>query len=137
MKIRLIVHLVAFVILVGAGAWIAYRGVVAPTQVGQLDIDVEFAAMYWFALLIYGFVCIVLYYPLRRRFWPLLLIGHASAAAIALVSTFTVIALGERNNPSPNEVPSESTHAHGAISPRPDVEPGALPLPLPSREDSR
>ncbi|MGH8501934.1 MAG: hypothetical protein ACREVE_05570 [Gammaproteobacteria bacterium] len=134
MKSRLIFHFVGFVVLVGAGVWIAYQAIAAPLQIGFLVMDVEFAAMYWFTLLIYGFVWLVLYFPLRRRAWPFLLIGHTSAAAIALVSTLTVVTLGERNSPAPNEVPSESTHE--AYPPRLDAEPGALPLPVPSREDS-
>jgi len=136
MKSRIIFHLAVFAVLVGAGAWIAYQGVVAPTCIGPLDVNIENATIYWFTLLVYGFVCLLLYYPLRRRAWPVLLIGHASAAAIALASTFTVTTLGARNSADARMLPSESTQALEAPPP-PDADPDSLALPLPSRQDTQ
>lgn len=136
MKIRVIAHIVAFVLLAGVGAWIAYQGVVAPIRIGRLDIDIELAAIYWFALLIYAFVCLVLYYPLRRRAWPMLLVGHASAVAIALTGTFIITTLGAQNSSDARAVPSESAQALEEVPPPSDADPDALPLPLPPNRDS-
>ncbi|MGI8739854.1 MAG: hypothetical protein ACR2KU_09535 [Gammaproteobacteria bacterium] len=136
MKSRIIFHLVAFAGLLGAGAWIAYQGVVAPTRLGPLHVNIETAAIYWFTLLVYCFVCLLLYYPLRRRAWPVLLIGHASAAAIALASTSTVTTLGARNSADSRMLPSESTQALEAPPPS-EADPDSLALPLPSRQGTQ
>lgn len=136
MKSRVIAHLVAFVLLAGVGAWIAYQGVVAPIRIGRLDINIELAAIYWFTLLIYAFVCLVLYLPLRKRTWPVLLMGHVSAVAIALTSTFTITILGARNSADAQTVPSESAQALEPVPPPSDTAPDALPLPLPPDRNS-
>ncbi|MBA2492718.1 MAG: hypothetical protein H0V34_13825 [Gammaproteobacteria bacterium] len=137
MKSRIIFHFVAFAGLFGAGAWIAYQGVVAPTRIGPLAINIENATIYWFTLLVYVFVWLLLYYPLRRRTWPVLLIGHASAVAIALASTFTVISLGSRNSPDARILPSESAQTRETIPPPADADPNTLTLPLPSRQGTQ
>lgn len=134
MKNRTLVYLVALAALIGIGIWIAYQGVVAPTRVGPLMIDIDLAAMYWFALLIYGIVGLILYYPLRGRSWPTLLIGHGFAIAIALVSTVTVVALGHQRAPARADVPVENVDADDRM---PDsADPSAQPLPLPPIKDS-
>lgn len=133
MRLRFLFHVMLFVALAGIGAWIAYQGVVAPTRFGPLDIDVETAAMYWFALLIYGFTNLLLYYPLRRS-WGALLIGHIVAAMIAVASTATVVTLGIRNSPTPPDAPSASA-GEGSTAPAP-APPSGQPLPLPKPEES-
>lgn len=94
MTTRVAVHVIAFAVLSGVGLWIAYRAVIAPMRIGPLQVDVELAAIYWFALLSYAFVVLMLYYPLRKRAWWMLLIGHVVAGTIAVVGTATVVALG-------------------------------------------
>jgi hypothetical protein len=134
MKKRTVLHLVVLVALLGIGVWIGYRGVVAPTHLGPLTIDLDLAAMYWFALLIYGFIGLVLYYPLRRRSWPVLLIGHGFAAAVALVSTATVITLGHQRAPARVDAPAESTEAAKKLPQF--AGPSGQPLPLPPLKHS-
>ena len=125
MNTRILGHLIAFVVLIGVGVWIAYQAVKAPMRIGQLLVDVELAAMYWFALLVYAFFMLMLYYPLHKRSGWALLIGHALAGTLAIVSTAIVVTLGHRNATSPSK-PAESA-AVGT-----DVEgPSAQPLPLP------
>jgi hypothetical protein len=125
MKTRILGHLIAFVVLIGVGVWIAYQAVKAPMRIGPLLVDVELAAMYWFALLVYAFIVLMLYYPLRKRSWWALLIGHALAGTLAIVSTAIVVTLGHRNATSPSKA-AESA-AIGT-----DVEgSSAQPLPLP------
>jgi hypothetical protein len=129
MKSRTVLHLVALVTLIGIGVWIGYRGVVAPTHLGPVAIDLDLAAMYWFALMIYGFVGLVLYYPLRKRSWWVLAIGHGCAAAIALTSTAALVALGHQRAPARVDAPAESTQAAKDL---PNFgHPSGQPLPLP------
>jgi hypothetical protein len=133
MKRRLLLHLVVFAALIGIGVWIAYRGVVSPGPFGPVTIDLDVAAMYWFALLIYAFVGLMLYYPLCGRLWWVLLIGHGFAAGIALVSTTTVVMLGHRHSPAPSNVPAVSTQASNTASDADALSGQPLALPEPRR----
>lgn len=126
---RITLHLIFFAALIGAGIWIAHQAVVAPRSIGPIQINIEAAAMYWFALLVYGSVCLVLYYPLRRQAWWALFIGHAMAVVIALGGTATVVTLGYRNIPEAYDIPAESA---GMSKSTPGTDdPSVQPLPLP------
>ncbi len=127
MKTRILGHLIAFAVLIGIGLWIAYQAVRAPMRVGRLFIDVELAAMYWFALLVYAFIVLMLYYPLRKRSWWALLIGHALAGTLAIASTAIVVTLGHRNATSAG-TPAESAAVGVGVEGS-----SAQPLPLPPR----
>ncbi len=131
MRARFALHLVAFAALIGIGVWIAYRGLVAPGRYGLLNIDLQLAAMYWFALLVYGLIGLLLYYPLRWRSWRTLLIGHGFAAAVALASTATVIILGQRHAPASDSAPAVGA---GNIAPAAGAQ-SAQPLPLLTPEE--
>jgi hypothetical protein len=134
MRVRLVFHVLAFALLIGIGIWIAYLGIYAPTHhVGPLTIDLEAAVMYWFALLVYSFICLLLYYPVRRRSWPILVLAHGIAVMIALASTATVVTLGQRHA----EIPiGMSTDPDAAEADAAAGAPPGQPLPLPSPADS-
>jgi peptidoglycan/LPS O-acetylase OafA/YrhL len=127
MKTRTLLHLVALVALVGFGVWIAYQGISAPIRLGPLDVDLDSAVMYWFALLVYLFIGLVLYYPLRTRSWRALLIGHVTAVTIALASTATVIMLGYQH--AQPQAPAAGTSLGTRV--RATGNPSAQRLPLP------
>lgn len=93
---RIAGHLIAFALMIGVGLWIAYQAVMSPVRIGPLFVDVELAAIYWFALLSYAFVILMLYYPLRKRAWWALLVGHAVAGTFAIAGTAIVVALGHQ-----------------------------------------
>jgi hypothetical protein len=130
MKLRLICHVAVFAALIGAGALIAYRGVIAPTQLGPLEINLETAVMYWFAVLVYGLIALLLYYPLRNRSSSTLILGHGVAVAIALAGTAAVIALGHRHS-----APSPDTAIADRITPEVGAPPGQ-PLALPEPDET-
>jgi hypothetical protein len=145
MKVRLVAHLVLFATLLGLAAWFAYRGIAAPTQIGPLEINLETAAMVWFAVLIYGLVGLLLYYPLRGRSASILIIGHSVAAAIALASNAAVVTLGHRHSAPPADTIVEDDKPAGDLpgagappgQPLPLPEPGAATEPQSSMENSR
>jgi hypothetical protein len=129
LTLRAVSHLILFAALLAAGLWIGYRAVAAPADVGSLEITIDLAAMYWFALFIYGFVCLMLYYPLRRQTWWMLLLGHAVAVSIAVASTATIVRLGQQQASAPAGVPAESAALNGSSSATDDPSVQVLPLP--------
>lgn len=131
MRTRIVLHLVVFAALLGIGAWVAYQSVVALVRIGPLEISVETAAMYWFTLLVYLFVCLVVCYPLRRRASWALLMGHAVAVIIALTSTATLVTLSYRNAPQASSAPAASAGAPAT------EDPSAQPLSLPPENQSQ
>jgi hypothetical protein len=132
MRSRFVFHALAFALLIGIGVWIAYVDIFTPTQhLGPVKLDLETAVMYWFALLVYGLVCLLLYYPVRRRSWPILMLAHGVAIAVALASTATVVALGQRHAETSLEV--STGPEPGAAVPDEGAPNGqALPLPVPA-----
>jgi uncharacterized membrane protein len=140
MKSRLLLQIAVFAGLAALGAWLAHQALVTPGRVGGLNVDLGLAAMYWFGLLVYALIVLILYYPLRRRSWAMLLCGHGLAVVIALVSTATVVMLGQRQAPVSNQLPDESAEVGASLPPpiRQDTAEGySQSLPLPPSADPK
>ena len=97
MILRLIFHISLLSALVALGIWVIYQDLLPAQQGGFSTLDGLAAAMYWFALLIYGLFSSLAYVVLRRRSFQSLMIAHLFSAGIGMLCAVGIVILGQKH----------------------------------------
>ncbi len=92
---RLIFHVCLLLLLSALGVWLIQQDLLPAHQGGFSKLDGLAAAMYWFALLVYGLFSSVAYLFLRRRSFQSLMIAHLFSAGIGTLGAVGIVILGQ------------------------------------------
>jgi hypothetical protein len=92
---RVIFHAFVLVTLAALGVWLIYKDLLTTSETEFTSFSGMLAAMYWFGFLIYALLVTLLFRMLKWRTWKSFFIAHLFCAAIGILSTAGVAALGQ------------------------------------------
>ena len=92
---RVIIHIFVLTMLVALGVWLIYKDLLTTSELNFTAFSGMLAAMYWFGFLIYALLVTLLFRMLKWRTWKSFIIAHLFCAAIGMLSTAGVVALGQ------------------------------------------